>query len=182
MNKVALNEYNNSWYKPGPALKRVCWYMVNGLFFKSGIFPFSGLKRGMLRLFGGKVGKGVVIKPYVSVKYPWLLTIGNYCWIGEHVWIDNLAEVNISDNVCISQGALILCGNHDYTKITFDLSVQPIHIHEGAWVGAKSIVGPGTVLESHAVLTAGSVGTGTLSAYSIYRGNPAVKIKDRIIQ
>ena len=56
-------------------------------------FPISGFKRFLLRLFGAKIGKGVVIKPCVNIKYPWKLRIGNYVWIGENVWIDNLDTV-----------------------------------------------------------------------------------------
>ena len=75
--------------------------------------PFSGLKVFLLQLFGAKVGKGVVIKPNVNIKYPWLLEIGDYTWIGERAWIDNLAQVKIGKNCCISQGAMLLCGNNN---------------------------------------------------------------------
>ena len=71
---------------------------------------------------------------------PWKLKVGNNVWIGEDVWIDNLELVDISDNVCISQGAMLLCGNHDFTSSTFDLIVKPIVLEDGVWIGAKSIV------------------------------------------
>ena len=179
---VDLSKYNNDWYKPGNPLRRVLWYMVNRLIFKSAFVPFYGLKRSLLRLFGARIGKGVVIKPGVSIKYPWLLSIGDHSWIGEQVWIDNLAEVSIGRNVCISQGAMLLCGNHDYTKVAFDLMLWPIEIQDGVWIGAKAIVGPGSTCRSHAVLTAGSVCSGVLKAFTIYQGNPAVAIKQRVIK
>jgi putative colanic acid biosynthesis acetyltransferase WcaF len=141
--------------------------------------PVSSLKVVLLRLFGAKVGAGVVIKPGVNIKYPWRLSVGNYCWIGEDVWIDNLDQVTIGNNVCISQGALLLCGNHDYKKSTFDLMTGSINIEDGAWVGAKSVVCPGVVLRTHAILTVGSVASSSLDAYGIYRGNPAVKVRER---
>ncbi|RYF85867.1 MAG: colanic acid biosynthesis acetyltransferase WcaF, partial [Chitinophagaceae bacterium] len=102
-----LSTYNNDWYQPGSAAKRACWYMVSLLFFKPSFLPFYGFKVFLLRLFGARVGKGVVIKPGVQVKYPWLLRVGNHCWLGEKVWIDNLAQVTISDHVCLSQGAFL---------------------------------------------------------------------------
>ncbi len=132
-------------------------------------------------MFGAQIGKGVIIKPYVSVKFPWRLKVGDHCWIGEHVWIDNLADVTIGDHVCISQGALLLTGNHDYSKSEFDLMVRPIIIENGAWLGAKSVTGPGTIVHSHAVLALGSTASGVLEPYKIYRGNPAVFVKDRKI-
>ncbi len=97
--KTDLSKYNNSWYQPGGnMLSRICWYFINILFFMNPLNPLSGLKVFLLRLFGAKVGKGVVIKPGVNIKYPWLLSIGDYTWIGERVWIDNLAKVTIGRN------------------------------------------------------------------------------------
>ena len=132
-------------------------------------------------MFGAKIGKGVVLKPNINIKYPWRLRIGNHSWIGEGVWVDNLEDVIIGANCCISQGALLLCGNHNYKKSTFDLMTGKIILEDGVWVGAKAIVCGGVVCMSHAVLSAGSVATSELEAYSVYQGNPAVKIKEREI-
>ena len=175
-----LSEYNNDWYKPGHPVKRFCWYWVNTVFFKTGLFPFYGLKTFLLRLFGARVGEGVLIKPFVNVKYPWLLVLGDHIWIGEHVWIDNLAKVTIGSHVCLTQGAFLLTGNHDYTKPGFDLMVKPITLENGVWIGANAVVCPGITCGEHAVLAVGSVATANLLADSIYSGNPAIKIKDRI--
>lgn len=177
-----LASYNNNWYKPGHPVKRFCWYWVNTVFFKTGLFPFYRLKTFLLRLFGASVGAGVLIKPFVNIKYPWLLTLGDHIWIGEHVWIDNLDKVVVGNHVCLSQGAFLLTGNHDYTKPGFDLMVKPITLEDGTWIGANAIVCPGVTCHSHAVLAVGSVATSNLSANSIYSGNPAVKIKDRIFE
>ena len=117
-NKVDLNSYNNSCYKPGNKLKIIVWYWVNELVLKNTLLPFSKLRVVVLRCFGANIGVGVTIKPGVNVKYPWLLEVGNYCWIGENVWIDNLDEVTLADNVCISQGAFLLCGNHNFKSST----------------------------------------------------------------
>ncbi|MGZ3885471.1 MAG: colanic acid biosynthesis acetyltransferase WcaF, partial [Bacteroidia bacterium] len=144
-------------------------------------YPFYAQRRALLRLFGAEIGRGVVIKPHVNIKYPWNLKVGNNVWIGEKVWIDNLVMVELQNNVCLSQGAMLITGNHDYTKSTFDLITGKIVLQEGAWVGAGAKVGPGTTLGSHAVLTMGSVASGTLEPYSIYQGTPAVKIKNRVL-
>lgn len=149
---------------------------------KKSWFPFTGFKRFLLRLFGAKIGKGVVIKPCVNIKYPWKLSIGNHTWIGENVWIDNLDTVTIGNNCCLSQGVFLLCGNHDYKSSNFDLKVSPIILEDGVWIGAKAIVCPGITASTHAVLTVGSVATKNLDAYAIYSGNPAARIKDRILE
>jgi putative colanic acid biosynthesis acetyltransferase WcaF len=177
-----LSKYNNSWYKPGAGfVKRAIWFCVSACFFLS-YFPFSGLKIVLLRLFGAEVGEGVIIKPAVNIKYPWKLRIGNHVWIGEKAWIDNLDFVTIGDHCCISQGAYILCGNHNYKKHTFDLLTSAVTLEAGVWIGAKAVVCPGVICRSHAVLTAGSVAVGQLSSFGVYQGNPAVKVKERVVE
>ena len=177
-----LSQFNNSWYRPGNPLKRMTWYMVNRLFLNTNIPYPSRLKIMLLKLFGAKMGAGVMIKPKVSIKYPWFLSIESNAWIGENVWIDNLAQVTIGSNVCLSQGSLLLCGNHNYKKSTFDLIVGSITLEEGVWIGAGATVCPGVTCKSHSVLTVGSIATHDLEPYTIYQGNPAVKIKERVIE
>jgi putative colanic acid biosynthesis acetyltransferase WcaF len=135
----------------------------------------------LLRLFGAKIGKGVNIKPRVHVKYPWNLNIGEFTWIGEDVWIDNLVKVDIGSNVCLSQGAMLLTGNHNYKKTTFDLMVGEIVLNDGVWIGAKAVVCPGVTCHEHSVLSVGSIANSDLEARGIYQGNPAQKVKERVI-
>lgn len=96
-NTVDLSLYNNAWYNTGASvIKRTLWYFANSAILNNSFIPFSRIKIKVLRLFGAKIGKGVVIKPSVNIKYPWNLKIGDYVWIGENVWIDNLVEVSIA--------------------------------------------------------------------------------------
>ena len=179
--QVNLSSFDNSWYKPGNSIKRIIWYFKNLFLFKSSIPWPNGLKILTLRFFGAKVGKGVVIKPCVNIKYPWFLEIGDNVWIGEEAWIDNLGKVKIGNNVCISQGAMLLCGNHNYKKSSFDLIVGDITLEDGVWIGAKAVVCPGVKMKSHSVLTAGSILTKDAEEYTIYQGNPAVAVRKREI-
>lgn len=183
MEKIDLSGYTPGDYKPGAGIaKRILWFITNVLIFQCPLSAVSSLKRCILRFFGAKVGKGVIIKPSVNIKYPWKLSIGDHVWIGEKSWIDNLDEVIIGNNVCISQGAMLLCGNHNYSKSSFDLMTGSIILEDGVWIGAFSIVGPGVTCKTHAVLAVNSVASKDLEAYSIYRGNPAVKIKERSVR
>ena len=182
MRKTDLSTYDNSWYHPGKKVVCVLWYFVNIIFFKSYLNPSSGLKKLLLQLFGAKVGRGVVIKHGVNIKYPWKLEIGDHCWLGEQVWIDNLAKVTIENHVCISQGAMLLCGNHNYKKTTFDLMLNEIILEKGVWIGAKSVVCSGVRCKTHAILSVGSIANIDLEPYTIYKGNPAKKIRNRVIE
>jgi len=180
-NTVDLSKFNNGWYKPGGIVRRVLWFVVGRVFVNTYMPWPMCLKRMVLRCFGAKLGHGVVIKPKVNIKYPWFLSVGNNSWIGECVWIDNLGKVAIGSNVALSQGAMLLCGNHDYKKTTFDLIVGDIVIEEGAWIGAQAVVCPGVTVRSHAILSVGSVATKELDAYGIYQRNPAVRVRERTI-
>lgn len=144
-----------SWYKPPSLIYRLTWIIVSLVFFESG-FPFgSGVYRSLLRAFGSNIGKGVVIKPGVKIKYPLNLSIGPYSWIGEKVWIDNLDKVTIGSNCCISQAVYLLTGNHDFKKIHFDLLTSPITISDEVWLGAFSKVAPGTSISKSTVIGMG---------------------------
>lgn len=179
--RTDLSVYDISWYKPGPKWKIILWFIVNSVTLNTYLPIPIAIKRLILKAFGTKMGTGVVIKPAVNIKYPWLLQIGNHVWIGEKVWIDNLSEVVIGDNSCLSQDSMLLTGNHNYRRSTFDLNTQPITLEDGVWIGAKAVVCPGVRCHSHAVLAVNSVATRSLEAYGIYQGNPAVLVRKREI-
>lgn len=183
MKKSKLYNYNKANFLHGKSyIVRFSWIIISSVFFYS-IIPYpSIIKCYLLRLFGAKVGKGVVIKPGVKIKQPWRLEIGDYCWIGEDVWIDNLVRVKLFSNVCLSQGALLLTGNHNYKKSEFDLMTGEIQLEDGVWIGAKALVGPGVNCLTHSVLVSGSVTFTRLEPYSIYQGNPASYKRKRVIE
>jgi putative colanic acid biosynthesis acetyltransferase WcaF len=182
MKKLDLSEYSRSGYNPGNFIRRALWYLTSVIFFRS-LVPYpNSLKKFLLISFGAKLGEHINIKPGVNIKYPWFLKVGDYVWLGEGAWIDNLTTVEIADNVCISQGASVFTGNHNYKKVAFDLVVAPVVLEEGVWLAAKSVVCPGVVLKSHSVVTVGSVVTNSTQPYKIYQGNPAQIVGDRIIE
>ena len=167
-----LDFFRNEHYDAGPLMVRVVWLFISRIFFKTWLpWPY-GLKRSILRMFGAQIGIGVVIKQGVNIKYPWKLTVSDHCWIGENVWIDNLGQVTLGNHCCLSQGALLLCGNHNYKKATFDLMVGDITLEDGVWIGARAVLGPGVTCGSHSVLAMGSMATSDLEAWTIHRGNP----------
>lgn len=183
MKQVKLNSFTAEGFDKGAnTIKQALWYFTNSLLVRASWNPFMGLKIILLKAFGAKIGKGLVIKNNVCIKFPWKVTIGDYVWLGEYCWIDNLDEVKIGDNVCISQGALLLTGNHDYTMESFDYRNASINIENGAWLGAKTVVCPGVKVGSHAILTVGSIATKDMEAYGIYQGNPAQLIRKRFIR
>lgn len=179
--KVNLAGYRTTLVIGASRFKQIAWYFVNIFFFKNPLSVLSPFKAWLLRLFGARLGKGVVIKPSVNIKFPWKLRIGHHSWLGEGVWIDNLSEVTIGSNVTLSQGCLLLTGSHNYRKESFDFISAPIVLEDGTWICAKAIVLGGVSCRSHSVLTANSVADKDLDPYTIYKGNPAVAVKRRVM-
>ena len=173
--KVDLSAFDNTEYSHGKSKwTYMLWHFVNTLIFRNALNPSSKLRAMILRAFGAKIGKGVVMnKPNINIKYPWKLTIGDHVWLGENCWIYNMDQVTIGNNVNIAQGVMLLTGNHNFKSTRFEVFTKPIRIEDGVFLGAMSVVAPGVTCGSHAVLSVNSVALKDLKPYTIYIGNPA---------
>jgi putative colanic acid biosynthesis acetyltransferase WcaF len=156
------------------SLVEAAWMILRVPLFAS-FNPFNAMRVSSLRLFGARIGAGVVVKPGVKVKFPWRLSIGDHSWIGEDVWIDNLDVVSVGANSVISQGTYLCTGNHDWKKETFDLVTAPIEVGNEVWIAAKSVVGPGVVIADRSIVTMGAVVTHSVPSGSLCTaGKPLV--------
>ena len=180
---VDLSQTSRRGYRPGRSFVfRSLWLIVEALVMLNPVVTPYGLKRWVLRRFGARVGRGVVIKPNVHVKYPWHLEVGDNAWIGERAWIDNFVSVRIGSNAVVSQGAYLCTGNHDWSDPGMGLMVKPITVETGAWVGAFSRVAPGVTVGANAIVTLGSVLLRDAKPNGVYRGNPAELVGERTIR
>ena len=176
---VDLESFRVPNYQPAGKLRRALWYLASLMLFDTSWPVPSGVKCRVLRWFGAQIGRGVVIKPNVRIKFPWLLKVGDFVWIGEEAWIDNMAEVRIGSHVCISQGVYFCTGSHDHRKRTFDLITGEIVVEDGAWVTARCTLLGGVTVGENALVTAGSMVHRNVPARMIVGGNPAKVIRDR---
>ena len=178
---VRLAEFDNSGFSPGRSFfVQVLWFVLQALLVSSWL-PGSVHRSFLLRLFGAQIGRGVRIKPNIRVKFPWRLFVGDNTWIGEAVWIDNLDEVHIGSNCCISQGVYLCTGSHLWSSPRFDLLTRPIRIGDSAWIAAKSVIAPGVTVGQGSVLKLGSVATDDLQDWVVYEGCPATPVGNRKI-
>lgn len=163
-----------------PRWLEAAWILCEALFVTNTLQVSSALRCAVLRAFGAQIGKGVVFRPRTRVKFPWNLTVGDRCWIGEGVWFHNQDRIVIGSDVVISQESFITTGSHDSVR-TMDLVVKPVRIDDGAWVTSRCIVLQSVHIGANTIVTPGSVVHRSLEADSVYGGNPARRIKDRVI-
>ena len=177
---VDLSTFTVGNYQPGRGIViQLLWYFTSLLLFESGWFILTRLKPSILRLFGAKIGVGVVIKPHVRIKYPWLLSVGDHCWIGQESWIDNLVPVHIGNHVCVSQRAYLCTGSHNYRKQSFDLMPAEIWLEDGCWVAAGALVTGGVRVGANALVAGGSAVSKDVPPGVIVSGVPAKYVRDR---
>ena len=171
----------DKYKEPKPYLvKRIVWSIVNKTLFRLLITPYlKEVRNALLRMFGAKVAKGIMIYPSVDIWYPWKLEIGRYSCIGPKVNLYNKDSIIIGDNVVISQESFLCTASHDYNKASHDLITKPIIIHDRVWVASQAFVGMGVTLGEGAVVGARSAVFMDVEPWTVVGGNPATSIKKR---
>ena len=167
---TSLIKFNQSKTKKPffESFKFIAWYLFKILFFNTPIpWPYI-LKIKLLKIFGAKIGKKLIIKPRVNIHFPWNLKIGDYCWLGEEVNIINFENIEIGSNVCISQQVFLCSSSHDFRKDYFPYRHSPIKIKDGVWLQARVFVAPGTTIEEEVIVYPNTLAKGLLKANTIY--------------
>lgn len=167
------NYMTGDFDRGAPRWKEIFWVGVKCLFFLPG-WPWPSWWRvALLRTFGARVGRGVVIRSQVNISFPWRLTLGDHVWIGEEANLLTLAPISIGSHCCVSQRAFLCTGSHRFARDTFDLVTLPITIGDSCWIAAGAIVLPGVTFGPAAMCKAGSVVASDVPAGAICGGNPA---------
>jgi len=174
---MELGKFSNRSFDRGcPPWKEALWFIAKCLFFLNP-WPWpSALRVWLLRCFGAKVGKRVVVRGQVNITFPWRLEVGDDVWVGEEVVILSLAPVVIDSNVCISQRAFLCTGSHYFHSPAFDLVTKSIQVARESWIGAQAFIAPGVKIGQGSMVCAGSVVLDDVPPQSKVGGNPAAKI------
>ena len=89
--------------------------------------------------------------------WPWKVTIGDDCWIGEDAWFIALEDIVIGHDVCVSQGAVLCTGSHHHDSPTFEFDNGPIRIGDSAWIAAQALVLRGVTVGEGALVGARAI-------------------------
>jgi putative colanic acid biosynthesis acetyltransferase WcaF len=138
-----------------------------------------GWRNWLLRLFGAKIGKGVIVRPSVRTTYPWNLTIGDHSWVGDFAELYTLGPIEIGQNAVVSQYCYLCTGSHDIQRPTFDIFAKPIVVESEAWLAAGVFVHPGVRIARGSVVASRSVVRKDTEEYGVYGGEPLVRLRDR---
>ena len=141
----------------------------------------SGWKRLLLRLFGAKLSSTAVVYSSTRIYAPWNLVMGEHSCLADEVDCYNVAPVFVGDNTTVSQKSYLCTASHDITRPTLPLIHAPIHIEDPGWIGAYAFIGMGVTVGQGAVVGARASVYKDVQPWTVVGGNPAHKIKDRII-
>lgn len=176
INLAAAPGARESWDRPKIVV--YLWAACELLFVTNPWQISSSLRIRVLRLFGARIGRDVVFRQRTRVKFPWKLSVGDRSWIGEGVWIHNQNNVDIGQDVVVSQESFITTGSHAY-RIDMRLITSPITIDDGVWVTSRTMITGGSHIGKSALISPMSLIKGTIPANSIFAGNPARRIGTR---
>lgn len=156
------------------------WWLVQATLFRCSPQLLYGFRRWLLRRFGAQIGAGVIIRPSVSIPYPWKLKIGDHSWVGDDAVLYCFAPITIGNNVVVSQKSYLCAGTHDYRSPGFDIQAFPIVIEDEAWLAADVFVAPGVTIGRGAVVGARSSVFADLPPMMMCAGSPARPSRPRI--
>lgn len=155
------------------------WWIVQATLFRGSPQFLYGWRRFLLKLFGARIGEGVLVRPTARIVYPWKLTVGDHSWIGDYAEIYCLGAIVIGRNAVVSQYAYLCTGSHDIRAIGFDIFAKKITVEDEAWVAAGAFVHPGVTIARGSVIGARAVVTADTESMGIYVGDPARKVGQR---
>lgn len=155
------------------------WWFVQATFFRWSPQFAYGFRRALLRLFGAKIGKGVIVRPTVTITYPWKVAIGDHSWVGDDVVLYSLGQIVIGANTVVSQRSYICAGDHDYSVQDFPIRGPDIYIGDQNWLATDVFVAPGVRIGNGNVIGARSSVFKDLPSGMICTGSPCVALRPR---
>ena len=154
-------------------------------------------------------GEGVRLYPYCKIIRAQNASLDNNCMIWDNVFIDagrglkigkytlltwqviieGGAETHIGDRVFIGPGAKLITGTYEFNGyFTSEYVPDECHknrygnilIEDDAYIGANSVIMPGTIIHEGAVIGANSFVRGEIEPWTVYAGTPCKAVSKRV--
>jgi len=182
VSKIRLDQCDHSQVDRGRSrIVEALWILTKAAFFMTSLPWHNAWKRFLLRLFGAKIGRGVVLRPRINIHFPWKLEVGDHCWIGDGCQILNIAPFTMEPQVALAHEVYIAAAGHDIRSATMAAKNEPIVIRSGTWVASRAFIAGGVTVGEDCVVAAGAVVVKDVPQSSIVAGNPAEVVRERVI-
>src|ERR1035441_1146313 len=158
-------------------IARQAWQVVWLFLFRPTPKVFHSWRRGLLRLFGAKLGRGCIVDPSTKVWAPWNLEMGDHARLGPYVDCYSVAKITLGDACIVSQYSYLCAAGHDYTRLNLPLVSGPIRLGRHAWVAADAFIGAGVSVGEGAVVGARSSVFKDVEPWTVVAGSPARLIR-----
>lgn len=167
-------------FRGRPAWFVQLWWLVQASLFRHSPQFAYRFRAGLLRAFGASVGTNTVIRPTVTVTYPWKVVIGDYVWIGDDATLYSLGPITIGSHSVISQRSYLCAGDHEYLQIDFAIRGRAIAVGDECWIAADTFVAPGVSIGGGTVVGARSSVFSNLPGGFVCVGSPCRVVGPRL--
>jgi len=155
------------------------WFLCQETLFRFSPLPCYGFRRWLLKVFGCKLGKQVIVHPRARLHFPWRIEIGDYSWIGDDAWLYSVAPIKIGEQTIISQKSFLCTAGHDHHDPHFKTTHDPITVGNGVWIATDVYVAPGVTIGDNAVIGARSSVFQDMPAGMMCYGYPCRPVRPR---
>ncbi len=145
------------------------------------------IRKIVFMLILGSWGGGFIDRR-VYFRYPKKVHIGKKCAINRgcrffaSAHTDDNRNIVLDDHVVLGPNVTIFSAGHDPNTIDLVDNYGRVTIEKDVWVGGNVTILQGVTIHEGEVIGAGSVVVNDIPPYAICVGNPARKIRDRVLQ
>ena len=179
--KIDLSEFRSELSLRNKIIRTI-WGICYALFFRTSPRPCFAWRRWLLKRFGSKLADHTRIYPNSTIYYPPNLEMGEHAVLGDNVNCYNVDKIVIGEHAMVSPFSFLCSASHDNSIRNLPLITAPIIVEPEAWVCSDAFVGPGVTIGRGAVVGACGCVFKDVEPWTIVGGNPAKKIKDRVIR
>ncbi len=164
------------WMQVGPVLRDLWLNVIVG-----GVWLPRQLRASVLRATTRhRVRLSAAISPRVFLGGWRGLTLGDRTFINYGCFFDLGEKTTLGDRCAVGYEVMFVTCSHQIgpaDERAGEGNNQPITIGNGVWIGARSVILPGTTIGDGVVIAAGSVVSGACEANALYGGVPARLIR-----
>lgn len=160
------------------------WVLFQGavlyLLTATGHVPSHAFRLFMYRhVFNIEIGAHSIIHWQARFFAPEKVSIGEYCNLGNNIFLDGREGLNIGNNVATGAEVMIYTLQHDIESPTFEATGGPVVIEDYVYIGPRAIILPNVRIGCGAVVAAGAVVTRDVPDYAVVGGVPARYLHER---